>query len=239
VKNSSVTVKDLSKQFEKNFVLKNISFSLDRKGIFGILGKNGAGKTTLLGMLMGLITPSSGEIFILEKDLRIKKNEILKEINFQSPYVELPKKMTVMQNFIFYSRLYGLSNYLSIISKFSEELKIVDLLDKSFGSLSSGQKTRVSLCKALINKPKLLLLDEPTASLDPETSMFVRNYLINYQEENNSSILLTSHNLQEIEKMCSYIIILREGEIVENGDISDLLNKNNYSSIQELFLGEG
>ena len=237
--NFVIKVSNLVKFFDERQIIKNISFSISENSIVGILGKNGAGKTTLLGMLMGLISPSSGNIEILGKDLHLNKNEILKNINFQSPYVDLPKKMTVEQNLYFYSRLYGIDNMKDIINDLVVELKMSDLMKKSYGSLSAGQKTKVNLCKALINKPKLLLLDEPTASLDPETSIFIREFLLNYQKKNSSSILITSHNLEEIQRICSKIILLKGGIIASDGKLKDLLKYNNYSSLQEFFLGQG
>ena len=188
---------------------------------------------------MGLISPSSGKIEILGKDLHLNKNEILKYINFQSPYFDLPKKMTVEQNLYFYSRLYGINNMKDIINDLVVQLKMSDLMKKSYGSLSAGQKTKVNLCKALINKPKLLLLDEPTASLDPETSIFIREFLLNYQKKNLSSILITSHNLEEIQTICSKIILLKQGVIASDGKLKDLLKYNNYSSLKDFFLGQG
>tara|TARA_Y100000589_G_scaffold235791_1_gene223155 strand:+ start:745 stop:1461 length:717 start_codon:yes stop_codon:yes gene_type:complete len=234
--NLSIKVKNLSKVYNNYKVLHNLSFSIEENGIFGLLGRNGAGKTTLLGILMGLVTPSSGEILILGKNLEKHKYAILNKINFQSPYVDLPKKMTVKQNLAFYSRLYGIKNFSGNLKVLTDELKINELLDKSFGSLSAGQKTRVSLCKALINKPKLLLLDEPTASLDPETSIFIREYLKNYQKINKSTILLASHNLNEVESLCKKIIILKSGKISAEGKISELLKSRKYSSFEKLFL---
>ena len=232
----SIRVKNLSKVYNNHTVLHNLSFSFEENGIFGLLGRNGAGKTTLLGILMGLVTPSSGEVSILGENLEKQKYAILSKINFQSPYVDLPKKMTVKQNLAFYSRLYGIKNFRENLKILSNELKINELLDKSFGSLSAGQKTRVSLCKALINKPQLLLLDEPTASLDPETSIFIREYLKNYQKTNKSTILLASHNLNEVESMCKKIIILKSGKISAEGKISELLKSKKYSSFEKLFL---
>jgi ABC-2 type transport system ATP-binding protein len=237
--NYSINVKNLIKFFDKSAIVRNISFTVKKKTIVGVLGKNGAGKTTLLGLLMGLITPTSGYIELLGKNLRIKKNEILKDINFQSPYVELPKKMTVKQNLYFYSRLYNIKDIKDNIEELALDLRIEDLLNKSYGALSAGQKTKVNLCKALINKPKLLLLDEPTASLDPETSIFIRNYLIKFKKKNNSSILITSHNLQEIETMCSNIILLRAGKIVSKGRLKSVLEKNKYKTFIDFFLERG
>ena len=236
MKKSSVKTINLSKNYNGVEVLKDICIDLPQSGIFGILGKNGAGKTTLLAMLMGLITPSKGDIFIFEKSLNEYKYEILKFMNFQSPYVELPKKMTVFQNLVFYARLYNVESYNLKISKLSSDLKIKDLLEKNYGNLSSGQKTRVNLCKALLNNPKLLLLDEPTASLDVITSEFIREYILKFQKKNKSTILITSHDLVEIEKMCSYLIILDKGKISYNGNLKNLIKTNNNSSLLDLFL---
>ncbi len=237
--NFLINVENLVKDFDGQSIIKNISFNVKKNSIVGILGKNGAGKTTLLGMLLGLITPTTGEVYIFGKNLKFNKNEILGNINFQSPYVDLPKKMTVEQNLSFYSRLYGIKNFSDIIKTLVNDLKINDLLNKNYGSLSAGQKTKINLCKALLNKPKLLLLDEPTASLDPETSIFIRNYLLEYQKENNSSILITSHNLSEVQAMCSNIILLKSGEIVSQGNIKQILKNYNYKTLIELFLSEG
>ncbi len=237
--NNLINVVNLVKNFDEQSVIKNISFNVKKNSIVGILGKNGAGKTTLLGMLLGLITPTKGDIFILGKNLKLNKKEILSEINFQSPYVDLPKKMTVEQNLSFYSRLYGVKNFNIVIENLVDDLKIGDLIKKNYGSLSAGQKTKINLCKALLNKPKLLLLDEPTASLDPETSIFIRNYLLEYQKKNNSSILITSHNLNEVQAMCSNIILLKSGEIVSEGNIKQILKNYNYKTLIELFLSEG
>ena len=237
--NNLINVINLVKNFDEQSVIKNISFNVKKNSIVGILGKNGAGKTTLLGMLLGLITPTKGDIFILGKNLKLNKKEILSEINFQSPYVDLPKKMTVEQNLSFYSRLYGVKNFNIVIENLVDDLKIGDLIKKNYGSLSAGQKTKINLCKALLNKPKLLLLDEPTASLDPETSIFIRNYLLEYQKKNNSSILITSHNLNEVQAMCSNIILLKSGEIVSEGNIKQILKNHNYKTLIELFSKEG
>ncbi len=237
--NNLINVVNLVKNFDEQSVIKNISFNVKKNSIVGILGKNGAGKTTLLGMLLGLITPTKGDIFILGKNLKLNKKEILSEINFQSPYVDLPKKMTVEQNLSFYSRLYGVKNFNIVIENLVDDLKIRDLVKKNYGSLSAGQKTKINLCKALLNKPKLLLLDEPTASLDPETSIFIRNYLLEYQKKNSSSILITSHNLDEVQAMCSNIILLKSGEIVSEGNIKQILKNHNYKTLIELFLSEG
>ena len=237
--NYFINVVNLIKNFDDQPVIKNISFNVKKNSIVGILGKNGAGKTTLLGMLLGLITPTKGDVYIFGKNLKSNKEEILSEVNFQSPYVDLPKKMTVEQNLFFYSRLYGVKNFNKVIDTLVNDLKINDLLKKNYGSLSAGQKTKINLCKALLNKPKLLLLDEPTASLDPETSIFIRKYLLEYQKKNSSSILITSHNLNEVQAMCSNIILLKSGEIVSQGNIKQILKNYNYKTLIELFLSEG
>ena len=233
---TSIRTKNLSKTYDNKTVVSNVSINLPYGGIFGVLGKNGAGKTTFLAMLMGLITPSEGEIFIFDKSLKFHKYEILKNINFQSPYVDLPKKITVMQNLIFYARLYDVIDIKKKILKLSDDLFIKDLMDNIYGTLSSGQKTRVNLCKALLNDPKLLLLDEPTASLDISTSEFIRKYIKSFQKKNNSTILITSHNLEEIEKMCSHIILLEKGKIKFDGKKNELFKQNKYSSLKDIFL---
>jgi len=236
VPKTSIRTKNLSKTYDNQTVVSNVSINLPYGGIFGVLGKNGAGKTTFLAMLMGLITPSEGEIFIFDKSLKFHKYEILKNINFQSPYIDLPKKITVMQNLIFYARLYDVIDRKKKILKLSEDLFITDLLDNIYGTLSSGQKTRVNLCKALLNDPKLLLLDEPTASLDVSTSEFIRKYIKSFQKKNNSTILITSHNLEEIEKLCSHIIFLDKGKIKFDGKKNELFKQNQSSSLKDIFL---
>ena len=235
---SSIKIENLSKSFNGKKILKEISLELPEDGIFGILGKNGAGKTTLLATLMGLITPTSGEIKIFNKCLRKDKFDILNEINFQSPYIELPKKMSVYQNLLFYARLYNVKDKGKKIDNLCSELLVDDLLELNYGKLSSGQKTRVNLCKALLNTPKLLLLDEPTASLDIQTSEFVRNYLVKFQKNYKSAILITSHNLEEIQYMCDYLIILENGMVKDFDTIKNLLKKGKKSKIKELLLND-
>ena len=234
----SIKIENLSKSFNGKKILKEISLELPEDGIFGILGKNGAGKTTLLATLMGLVTPTSGEIKIFNKCLRKDKFDILNEINFQSPYIELPKKMSVYQNLIFYARLYNVKDKGKKIDNLCSELLVDDLLELNYGKLSSGQKTRVNLCKALLNTPKLLLLDEPTASLDIQTSEFIRKYLVKFQKNYRSAILITSHNLEEIQYMCDYLIILEDGKVKDFDTIKNLLKKGKKSKIKELLLND-
>jgi ABC-2 type transport system ATP-binding protein len=235
---TSIKIENLSKSFNGKRILKEINLELPEDGIFGILGKNGAGKTTLLATLMGLVTPTSGEIKIFNKCLRKDKFDILNEINFQSPYIELPKKMSVYQNLIFYARLYNVKDKGKKIDNLCSELLVDDLLELNYGKLSSGQKTRVNLCKALLNTPKLLLLDEPTASLDIQTSEFIRKYLVKFQKNYKSAILITSHNLEEIQYMCDYLIILEDGMVKDFDTIKNLLKKGKKSKIKELLLND-
>ena len=234
--NYHINVTNLFKKFDEQSVIKNISFKVKKNSIVGILGKNGAGKTTLLGMLLGLITPTKGDVYILGKNLKLNKKEILSEINFQSPYVDLPKKMTVEQNLCFYSRLYGVKNFNKVIEKLANELKIKELLTKNYGSLSAGQKTKINLCKALLNKPKLLLLDEPTASLDPEIGDFVRTFLENYKREKKISVLLASHNMNEVTRLCSSVLMMKDGVIIDKGKPKELIAKHGRQNLEEVFL---
>lgn len=231
-----IEIINLSKKFNNFSAIDNISFKIRNPGILGLLGTNGAGKTTLMGMILGLIQPTFGKIRIFDLEYSSNKYDILKKINYESPYIDLPKKLTVKQNLILYSRLYGVENHLEKIMKLSDSIKILDILDKKFGNLSAGQKTKVGICKALINSPELLLLDEPTASLDPETSIFVRDFLLNYQKKTQSAIIIASHNMQEVESICDRIIILNKGKIMFDEKTNDLIKKEKSKSLEDLFL---
>ena len=230
-------VKKLVKKFETTEAVKNISFEIGKNKTLGLLGPNGCGKTTTIGMILGLITPTTGEIFIdgisLEPKNRIK---LLSLINFASPYVELPKKLTVNQNLEIYARLYGVKKISERIDEMAEDLNIKNFLNKKTGELSSGQKNRVSLAKSLINKPKLLFLDEPTASLDPDVGDFIREYLENYKKNNELTILLASHNMKEVERLCDEIIMMKQGEIVDRGTCNDLIKKHGRENLEDTFL---
>jgi ABC-2 type transport system ATP-binding protein len=230
-------VKNLVKKFESVEAVKNISFKIEKNKTLGLLGPNGCGKTTTIGMILGLITPTTGKIFIdgisLEPKNRIK---LLSLINFASPYVELPKKLTVNQNLEIYARLYGVKKISERIEEMAEDLNIKNFLNKKTGELSSGQKNRVSLAKSLINKPKLLFLDEPTASLDPDVGDFVREYLENYKKNNELTMLLASHNMKEVERLCNSIVMMKQGEIVDKGTCSELINKHGRENLEETFL---
>ena len=229
-------VKNLSKKFNNTEAVKNISFLIEKNKTLGLLGPNGCGKTTTIGMILGLLKPSGGEIKINGEKIEENRENILKKINFISPYIELPKKLTVKQNLIVYGKLYDIDNLNGRIEYLTNKLKIQDLLDRVTGELSSGQKNRIALAKALINKPKVLLLDEPTASLDPEIGDYVRTFLENYIKENNVSILLASHNMNEVTRLCSSILMMKDGEIIDSGKPTDLISKHGRENLEEVFL---
>jgi len=230
-------IKNLVKNFKSITAVDCISFEIKKNTTMGLLGPNGCGKTTTIGMMLGLITPSSGEIFISNEKLNSKNRiKLLSLMNFASPYIELPKKLTVRQNLEVYARLYGVKNYIKAIEELVEDLELKNFLNKKTGELSSGQKNRVSLAKSLINKPKLLFLDEPTASLDPDVGDFVREYLEKYKTKNELTILLASHNMKEVERLCDKIIMMKNGKIVDEGTCNDLINKHGRENLEETFL---
>ena len=233
---NSVEVRNLSKSYGLKKAVRNINFEIKKNEIIGLLGPNGCGKTTTIGMLLGLLKPSKGEIFINGMKIEENRIDILNEINFISPYIELPKKLTVKQNLIVYGKLYSIKNLDNRIEFLSETLRLKNLLNRVTGELSSGQKNRVSLAKALINEPKVLLLDEPTASLDPEIGDFVRTFIENYKKEKKMSILLASHNMNEVTRLCSSIMMMKDGEIIDSGNPKDLIKKHGRQNLEEVFL---
>ena len=226
----------LSKTFKRKEAVSNISFKVNENEIIGILGPNGCGKTTTIGMILGLLKPTSGKVLINGVEIEKKRVEILEQLNFISPYVELPKKLTVKQNLEVYGRLYDIKNLKEKIENLSEKLRLNEILNKVTGELSSGQKNRVSLAKSVINDPSVLLLDEPTASLDPETGDFVRSFLENYQKENKASILLASHNMAEVERLCSSVLMMKKGVIIDKGIPKELIEKHGRKNMEEVFL---
>ena len=231
-----VQVKNLRKNYSSKEAVKSISFNIKENEILGLLGPNGSGKTTTIGMLLGLLKPSAGEIKIDNMNFERNRIEILSKINFISPYIELPKKLSVKQNLIVYGKLYNIKNLKSRIEYLTEKLRLEELLNRVTGELSSGQKNRVSLAKALINKPKVLFLDEPTASLDPEIGDFVRGFLENYKIENKISILLASHNMNEVSRLCKSVLMMKNGLIVDEGTPNFLINKHGRKNLEEVFL---
>jgi len=230
-------VKNLVKKFKSTIAVNNISFEIKKNKTLGLLGPNGCGKTTSIGMMLGLITPTSGQILIDHNVLNSKNRiNLLQNMNFASPYVELPKKLTVSQNLEVFARLYGVLNVKDRIEQLTEDLDLKKFFNKKTGELSSGQKNRVSLAKSLINNPKLLFLDEPTASLDPDIGDFVREYLEKYKKKNELTILLASHNMKEVERLCDNIIMMKRGEIVDQGTCNELITKHGRENLEETFL---
>ena len=232
-----IQVKNLSKVFKNNLAVDNINFNIEKNKTIGLLGPNGCGKTTSIGMMLGLIKPSEGEILIENKNLEsFNRDEILTRINFCSPYIELPKKLTVKQNLEVYGRLYGVKNLTERILDISEDLDIKKFFRRKTGELSSGQKNRVSLAKSLINKPEILLLDEPTASLDPDVGDFVRSYIHEYKSKNQVTLLLASHNMNEVERLCDSIIMMKKGKIIDKGTCKEIIKKHGRNNLEETFL---
>ncbi len=230
-------VKNLEKKFKNFTAVKNIDFHIDNGQTLGVLGPNGCGKTTTIGMLLGLIKPSNGKILIDDENFEnLNREKILSQFNFASPYVELPKKLTVKENLEIYGRLYGVKDLTRRIQEVSDDLNLSIFLNKKTGELSSGQKNRVSLAKSLINNPKILFLDEPTASLDPDIGDFVRKYIEDYKSKNKVSILLASHNMKEVERLCDQVIMMKEGEIVDRGTCQSLIDKHGRNNLEDTFL---
>ena len=234
--NTLVSVNNLSKNFSSFEAVKEISFSINESEILGLLGPNGCGKTTTIGMMLGLLKPTSGEVII--NGLNVEKNRInlLKKMNFISPYIELPKKLTVKENLMVYGKLYSLHEINNRIDYLTETLRLGEFINKKTGELSSGQKNRVSLAKAVVNDPDILLLDEPTASLDPETGDFVRTFIEKISSEKKMSILLASHNMNEVKRLCKSILMMKDGKIIDRGTPSEIINKHGKKNLEEVFL---
>ena len=232
-----IKINNLSKIYNQYLAVNKINFQIEKNKTVGLLGPNGCGKTTTIGMMLGLVSPTEGEILIENKNInKFKRDEILKRFNFASPYVELPKKLTVKQNLEIYGRLYGIKDLNNRINEISSDLDIKNFFERKTGELSSGQKNRVSLAKSLINKPEILLLDEPTASLDPDIGDFIRSYIEEYKSKNKITILLASHNMSEVERLCDSIIMMRKGKIIDKGTCQDLIKKHGRNNLEETFL---
>ena len=233
---NSIEVINLSKSYKSKQAVNNINFKINENEIVGLLGPNGCGKTTTIGMILGLLKPTSGQVLINGIDIEKNKISLLHKMNFISPYIELPKKLTVKQNLTVYGKLYNINNLNDRIDYLSNKLRLNNLLDKITGELSSGQKNRVSLAKALINEPTVLLLDEPTASLDPETGDFIRTFLENYKKEKKIAVLLASHNMDEVKRLCRSVLMMNDGNIIDRGTPDDLIKKHGRKNLEEVFL---
>jgi ABC-2 type transport system ATP-binding protein len=234
----TIEIKNLSKEYNNILVVKNINFTINKGSIVGLLGPNGCGKTTTIGMMLGLIKPTSGTVFINGLNIENENNrtKILEKANFISPYAELPKKLTVEENLKVYGKLYGVNNLQDKISDLMKQLNLFELKKRKTGELSSGQKNRVALAKALINEPEILFLDEPTASLDPDVGDYIRTYIENFASKKNTTILLASHNMNEVERLCSEVMMMKNGKIIDKGTCNSLINKHGRKNLEETFL---
>ena len=234
----TIEIINLNKQYNKILAVKNINFKINKGSIVGLLGPNGCGKTTTIGMILGLIKPTSGTVFINGQNIENENNrtKVLEKVNFISPYVELPKKLTVEENLKVYGKLYGVNNLKDKISDLMKQLNLLEFNKRKTGELSSGQKNRVSLAKALINEPEILLLDEPTASLDPDVGDFIRTYLEDFASKKNTTILLASHNMNEVERLCNEVLMMKNGKIIDKGTCNSLINKHGRKNLEETFL---
>jgi ABC-2 type transport system ATP-binding protein len=233
---NSIEVINLSKSYKNKQAVNNINFRVRQGEIIGLLGPNGCGKTTTMAMILGLLKPTNGKVLINNKNIEDNRIELLHKMNFISPYIELPKKLTVKQNLTVYGKLYNVENLDNRIDYLADRLRLDKILDNITGELSSGQKNRVSLAKSIINNPTVLLLDEPTASLDPETGDFIRTFLEEYRNEREISILLASHNMSEVKRLCSSILMMKGGVIIDEGKPEQLIKKHGQQNLEEVFL---
>ena len=232
----AVTVDRLAKVYKTSVAVEGISFSLARGSITGLLGGNGAGKTTTIAMLMGLVTPTSGTTRVLGSEMPRERYKVLHRMNFESPYVDMPMRLTVRQNLSVFAQLYAVPDIDQRIERLAADLDLTEFLDRPTGKLSAGQKTRVSLAKALLNKPEVLLLDEPTASLDPDTADWVRSRLERYRAEEGATLLLASHNMGEVERLCERVIIMKKGRVEDDDKPARLLARYGRETLEEVFL---
>ena len=233
---SAIVMSRVSKRFEQVLAVDDLSMDIRRGSTTALLGGNGAGKTTTLAMLLGLLLPSSGTIKVLGVDMLRHRYRVLPRMNFSSPYVDLPRRLTVRENLRVYALLYNVRAFAALLRRLSEELELGPLLNRPYGVLSAGQKTRVTLAKALLNEPELLLLDEPTASLDPDTADYMRSYLMRYQARTHASVVLASHNMTEVERMCDEVLMLRAGRLVDRGPPDGLLARYGRQNLEEVFI---
>ena len=232
----AIAVAHLVKRFDDVLAVNDISFTVARGSITALLGGNGAGKTTTLAMLLGALKPTSGEIAVLGVDMRADRYAVIPKLNFSSPYVALPGRLTIAQNLTVFAHLYGLDRIKERIERIAEALELTDLLKTPVGKLSAGQKTRAGLAKALINEPELLLLDEPTASLDPDTADWIRSYFETYTRDTGATLLLASHHMGEVERLCDHVLMMRRGVIADRGSPRELIMKYGRANLEEVFL---
>jgi ABC-2 type transport system ATP-binding protein len=233
---AAIEVEGLSKRFGQVLAVEGVSFAVRRGGITALLGGNGAGKTTTIGMILGLVLPTAGRVRVLGVDMLRHRHRALGRMNFSSPYVDLPHRLSVAENLRVYARLYGQLRSRERVEAIAARLEFSDLLQRRTGSLSAGQRTRVALAKALINEPEVLLLDEPTASLDPESADWIRDYLLRYGREKGATILLASHNMAEVERLADDVVMLRQGRVVDTGAPAELLRRYGRDTMEEVFL---
>ncbi len=233
---AAIAVDRLVKRYKATTAVDGISFRLATGSITGLLGGNGAGKTTTIAMIMGLVTPTSGTVSVLGAAMPRERYRVLHRMNFESPYVDMPMRLTVRQNLSVFAQLYGVADAAARIAELAAELDLNEFIDRPNGKLSAGQKTRVSLAKSLLNKPEVLLLDEPTASLDPDTADWVRARLEHYRIENNATVLLASHNMTEVERLCERVIIMKRGRIEDDDTPERLLARYGRDTMEEVFL---
>ena len=231
-----INVERLVKRYQATMAVDGISFRLARGSVTGLLGGNGAGKTTTIAMIMGLVTPTSGRVSVLGAEMPRQRHHVLHRMNFESPYVDMPMRLTVRQNLSVFAQLYGVDGIAGRLAEIAAELELTELLDRPTGKLSAGQKTRVSLAKALLNHPEVLLLDEPTASLDPDTADWVRGRLERYRRDHHATVLLASHNMAEVERLCERVIIMKAGKIEDDDTPDRLLARYGRQNLEQVFL---
>jgi ABC-2 type transport system ATP-binding protein len=233
---TTIEINNLNKKYGDILAVKNINFKIDKGKIIGLLGPNGCGKSTTIGMMLGLIKPTSGTVIINGQNIEHNRTSLLEKMNFISPYIELPKKLTVEENLKVYGRLYGVKNLEGKIYEIMEKFNLTKFKKRKTGELSSGQKNRVSLAKALVNDPEILLLDEPTASLDPDVGDTIRSFIEDFAFNKGTTILLASHNMNEVERLCHEVMMMKDGKIIDKGKSNDLINKHGRKNLEEVFL---